>query len=185
MKDRIHLLIKSKNFTAAQFADEIGVQKSGVSHILSGRNNPSLDFIQKILTRFPDISTDWLLFGKGPMMINDIPATFNLPPVSVPSSQPRQFADLFSQEPPVVEVAEKKLADNADNEELVHSANKNLSQTINERVEDISAKFAEAEKLPGLPANKGLSENPSANKTIQKIIVMYDDKTFAEFLPES
>lgn len=182
MKDRIHLLIKSKNFTAAQFADEIGVQKSGVSHILSGRNNPSLDFIQKILTRFPDISTDWLLFGKGPMMINDIPVTFNLPPVSVPSSQPRQFADLFSQELPVVEVPKKILADD---EILDHSANKNQPQAINERVEEISAKFAEAEKLPGLPANKSLFEKPSVNKTIQKIIVMYDDKTFAEFLPES
>ncbi|HPT13620.1 MAG TPA: helix-turn-helix transcriptional regulator [Bacteroidales bacterium] len=182
MKDRVLLLIKSKNFTAAQFADEIGVQKSGVSHILSGRNNPSLDFIQKILTRFPDISTDWLLFGKGPMMINDIPATFNLPPVSVPSGQPRQFADLFSQELPVIEVPEKIAADN---EELIHPANKSMPEAVTESVEEIYAKSAEANKLPGLPGNKGLSEKPSANKTIQKIIVMYDDKTFAEFLPES
>ena len=51
MKDRIILLIKAKNLTAAQFADEIGVQKSSISHIISGRNNASLDFVQKILLR--------------------------------------------------------------------------------------------------------------------------------------
>jgi len=67
MKDRIILLIKAKNLTAAQFADEIGVQKSSISHIISGRNNASLDFIQKVLLRYPDVSMDWLMFGKGPI----------------------------------------------------------------------------------------------------------------------
>jgi transcriptional regulator with XRE-family HTH domain len=179
MKDRVLLLIKSKNFTAAQFADEIGVQKSGVSHILSGRNNPSLDFIQKILTRFPDISTDWLLFGKGPMMINDIPATFNLAPVSVASSQPRQFADLFSQEVPVVDAPKM----NVDVNDLV---NKNQPQPVNEDPEDKSLRSADSEKQPVLTVDKGMkADKPPVNKVIQKIIVMYDDKTFAEFLPDS
>jgi transcriptional regulator with XRE-family HTH domain len=67
MKDRITLLIKAKNLTAAQFADEIGVQKSSISHILSGRNNASLDFIQKILVSYPDVNMEWLMFGKGPI----------------------------------------------------------------------------------------------------------------------
>ena len=67
MTDRISLLLKARNITASQFADEIGVQRSSISHVLSGRNKPSLDFIQKILKRFPEINPDWLLFGKGPM----------------------------------------------------------------------------------------------------------------------
>lgn len=71
MKDRIALLVKSLNYTATQFADEIGVQKSGISHVLSGRNNPSLDFVQKILLRFPEVNMPWLMFGKGPMF-NDL-----------------------------------------------------------------------------------------------------------------
>ena len=70
MKDRIILLIKAKNLTAAQFADEIGVQKSSISHIISGRNNASLDFIQKVLLRYPDVSMEWLMFGKGPIFKN-------------------------------------------------------------------------------------------------------------------
>lgn len=67
MKDRIIKFLQSENKSSSQFADEIGVQPSGISHIISGRNNPSLDFIIKMLARYPNLSTDWLLFGKGRM----------------------------------------------------------------------------------------------------------------------
>jgi len=67
MKDRIIRFLSSENKTSAQFAEEIGVQPSGVSHILSGRNNPSLDFVLKMLTRYSYLSPEWLLFGKEPM----------------------------------------------------------------------------------------------------------------------
>lgn len=67
MKDRIIRFLSSENKTSAQFADEIGVQPSGVSHILSGRNNPSLDFVLKMLKRYSYLSPEWLLFGKEPM----------------------------------------------------------------------------------------------------------------------
>ena len=60
MNNRIQLILKTKDISASKFADEIGVQRSSISHILSGRNNPSLDFIQKILKRFPDINSDWI-----------------------------------------------------------------------------------------------------------------------------
>jgi len=49
MKERILEFLKNENKTSAQFAEEIGVQPSGISHIISGRNNPSLDFVIKIL----------------------------------------------------------------------------------------------------------------------------------------
>ncbi len=67
MKERIQQFLAVENKTSAQFAETIGVQPSSVSHILSGRNNPSLDFILKMLAKFPELSTDWLLFGKGAM----------------------------------------------------------------------------------------------------------------------
>jgi transcriptional regulator with XRE-family HTH domain len=67
MKDRILEFLRKENKTSAQFAEEIGVQPSGISHILSGRNNPSLDFVIKMLEKYHFISTDWLLFGKGSM----------------------------------------------------------------------------------------------------------------------
>jgi transcriptional regulator with XRE-family HTH domain len=68
MLNRIALILKHKNLTSAKFADEIGVQRSSISHVLSGRNKPGLEFIQKILKKYPEISSDWILFGKGKMM---------------------------------------------------------------------------------------------------------------------
>jgi transcriptional regulator with XRE-family HTH domain len=69
MKERIIEFLKAENKSSAQFADEIGVQPSGISHILSGRNNPSLDFILNMLEKYKYLSTDWLLFGRGAMYI--------------------------------------------------------------------------------------------------------------------
>lgn len=67
MKDRIIEFLKAENKSSAQFAEDIGVQASGISHILSGRNNPSLDFVLKMLDKYKFLSTEWLLFGKGTM----------------------------------------------------------------------------------------------------------------------
>jgi transcriptional regulator with XRE-family HTH domain len=67
MKDRLLEFLRKENKSSAQLAEEIGVQASGISHILSGRNNPSLDFILKMLEKYQFLSSDWLLFGKGSM----------------------------------------------------------------------------------------------------------------------
>ena len=53
------------NESASSFAEKIGVQRSSISHILSGRNKPSLDFVLKVLSSFPEVELYWLLNGKG------------------------------------------------------------------------------------------------------------------------
>ena len=78
MKERILQFLKEENKTSAHFAEEIGVQPSGISHIISGRNNPSLEFVLKMLERYNYLSTDWLLFGKGEMYnIKQNPSLFD------------------------------------------------------------------------------------------------------------
>ena len=67
MKERLLEFLKAENKSSAQLAEEIGVQPSGISHILSGRNYPSLDFVLKMFEKYQFLSTDWLLFGKGSM----------------------------------------------------------------------------------------------------------------------
>jgi len=67
MNNRIGKLLHVKDVTASKFAEMIGVQPSNISHILSGRNKPSLDFIVKVAETYPDISLEWLIFGKGNM----------------------------------------------------------------------------------------------------------------------
>lgn len=67
MLERVDLIIKKLGISASQFADEISVQRSSVSHVLSGRNKPSLDFITKIINRYPEINAEWLISGRGKM----------------------------------------------------------------------------------------------------------------------
>jgi transcriptional regulator with XRE-family HTH domain len=67
MKERLLRILNHLGYSATRFADEIDVQRSGISHILSGRNQPSFDFLVKILTRFPEIDAQWLILGTGNM----------------------------------------------------------------------------------------------------------------------
>ena len=62
---RLEELMEQQQLSAAAFAEKIGVQRSSVSHILSKRNKPSLDFILKIEASFEEVSFDWLLLGKS------------------------------------------------------------------------------------------------------------------------
>lgn len=71
MKDRIAHIIRAKNLTAAEFAIRLGIQPSNISHLLSGRNNPSLDFVRKLKETFPEYNLDWIVFGKGPMTVSE------------------------------------------------------------------------------------------------------------------
>lgn len=67
MENRIQKIIDQQGISLNAFAQEIGVNRSTVSHILTGRNKPSVEVLQKILKRFPELSTDWLLLGNGSM----------------------------------------------------------------------------------------------------------------------
>lgn len=65
MNTRLQQFLDLENLTPARLADIIGVQRSGLSHILSGRNKPSFDFIKRILVKFPRVNAEWLITGKG------------------------------------------------------------------------------------------------------------------------
>jgi transcriptional regulator with XRE-family HTH domain len=71
---RIKKVIEDHELNAASFAEKIGVQRSGISHILSGRNKPSLEFLSKIQTTFDEIEYDWLLLGKN-QQVDTLPST--------------------------------------------------------------------------------------------------------------
>ena len=76
MKERIIQFLSENNLTSTKFADVVGVQRSSISHILSGRNKPSFDFIEKMLIAYPDLNAQWLITGKGNMYTNQ-PSLFN------------------------------------------------------------------------------------------------------------
>lgn len=85
MKDRIAHIMKAKNLKATDFATLLGVQPSGVSHILAGRNKPSLEFVKKIKETFPEYNLDWIIFGTGPMTTSE---PFKKPSANTPNVSP-------------------------------------------------------------------------------------------------
>ncbi|NOY36868.1 MAG: helix-turn-helix transcriptional regulator [Chlorobi bacterium] len=97
MKDRLIRFMQSMDISSGQLADRIGVQRSGISHLLSGRNKPSYDFIQKLLHAFPSVNAEWLITGNGPMMKT--------------GQQPGLFSDTDENPPkPVAASGEKSLS---------------------------------------------------------------------------
>jgi transcriptional regulator with XRE-family HTH domain len=67
MNDRLSQFLSTEQLTPTRFADEIDVQRSGISHILSGRNKPGYDFLEKFIKRFPAVNIEWLITGRGKM----------------------------------------------------------------------------------------------------------------------
>lgn len=68
---RLEILFEHYGLSAASFSDKIGIQRSGISHLLSGRNKPSLDFVMKIIATFPEVDLYWLLTGEGNLVKSD------------------------------------------------------------------------------------------------------------------
>ncbi len=155
MKDRISKLLKAEGMTAAKLADEIGVQASGISHILSGRNNPSIDFVVKLLERFRGISPDWLLLGKGEM--NRMPLSKLNVSESVISQAPEN--DLFSKtiENDVKDSIHKGL----ENDFIPENANKPNNSTS-----------VSSQAIPDK------TEVSNILKKVEKVIVLFNDGTF-------
>lgn len=162
MKERISKILKEEGMTAAKLADEIGVQASGISHILSGRNNPSIDFVTKLLERFRGINPEWLLLGKGEMYKTNQNISGQS---SFPSSASSEN-DLFTQ----VKDDNSKYSNNE-----LQQSQEDLIKTI-----DITQ---EPPKLDENIKNMEIDNNnvklgKKELKKIEKVIVLFDDGTF-------
>ncbi len=96
MRDKIVNLMKSEGLTSSRLAELLETQPSAISHLMSGRNKPSFDLLQKILRRFPKINPDWLLLDSDQMYRND--SLESLPDSSepTPTLDENSHGDLFS-----------------------------------------------------------------------------------------
>ena len=94
MEQRLQLFLQMEQLTQSQFADKLGIQRSGVTHLLSGRNKPSFDFITRMLQTFPSLNADWLILGKGKPYKDSSAGTAELPPAE--AGPAAEEADLFT-----------------------------------------------------------------------------------------
>jgi transcriptional regulator with XRE-family HTH domain len=174
IQDRILTIMSIKNVTNAEFAQAIGVQPSNISHILSGRNKPSLDLVMKIVKRYPEVRLEWLLRGGGSMN--------------------KEFGtDLFSGQKESNGALETGI-----------SANKLKMKGQSHDAQQISPAFASKTQYEVLETPLEQQDTKVSNETnkstgkveisdkekklgleVEKIVIFYSDKTYKEYSPRS
>ncbi len=167
MKQRLQAILTKENLASSKFADIIGVNRSSISHLLSGRNNPSLEVLQKVLVKFPHINPDWLLLGEGNMYRNqnssDKPSDIKVP------------NELFSDE------SKPKSEQEVTNSEKIPQNNR-FRGIKNTEAKSIPKVEEEIEETPQKLPDKNTSNEVKEKKAV-KIVFFYDDHTFDTFYP--
>lgn len=144
MKERLTRFLQQEQLTPARFADILGVQRSGISHIMSGRNKPGYDLIKKITIKFPELNVEWLITGKGLIYKESLSPT--LPEDHGGETQQKPISE-------ITEIPEIK-------DPNTHLDVADIRQTIHSK---------------SLQADQ---------REILKIVILYTDKSFAEYHPE-
>jgi len=156
-KERIEKIMQLEEMNSAVFAAEIGIQGSTLSHILNGRNNPSLDVLKKILNRFRTVSSDWLILGVGSMYRSE------------KQSQTPTLFDSIEENTYKSTISDPKIEEkNATQSIFIQQKNSPVSETASV----ISQETTSPVNLPSIE---------STSKSVKKIIVYYTDNTFQEF----
>ena len=156
MNTRLKQFLAAENITQSQFADNIEVVRASVSHVLSGRNNPSYEFIKAIMAKYPNLSMEWLMFGKGKMYKDqktDSPLPIQQNTQEMPAEEHEEllFSDLYDDDLPQDPITEHK--------------------------------ESPAEPLIPVTLLKSLvdtTQQTVKQRKVCKIIVMFDDGTFQE-----
>ena len=164
MKEKIEKILLYLGISPSQFADDLGVQRSGISHILSERNKPSLEFIQKVLLKYKEINPEWLMTGKGEMLRGSVQR-------SLFSLTPEQISNPVSQETPL----ENKKVD------AIVSEQKQIDLTTSTIISENPAIPHESNTVVTSKIETIFGDN---NKEIEKIVLFYKDKTFSVYKPE-
>ena len=210
MVERIKTLLEERRLTPTQFADAIGVARPIVSHVLSGRNKPSLEVVQRILAAMPDISMAWLLNGTGPMLAGNSapsaspapagPSVAKAPAATSLSSLPQPGPAAAPAPPEPVVVRAKRPVSTAVLHRFVASRPKQDATLVTPLIPAEAAEPAAPAPAAAAPAEEPLPPAPTAaplpadpvisalagttEKAIRRIVIFYRDGSFADYQPE-
>jgi transcriptional regulator with XRE-family HTH domain len=212
MLERIRTLLTARQLTPTQFADTIGVSRPIVSHILSGRNKPSLEVVQKIVGAFPDLSLRWLLNGEGPMVAvqaleppgapsrarqtaPEPPQSVVAPPAAYPSPVAAPELPPILKQPTTAPMAAAvspvlppPVSAVPAPETLPTAAAEPVvapvaARSIDNKLVNSGVKESEPQPTPASAAlAQGLAE---PGKRIRRIVIFYQDGTFADYQPDA
>lgn len=170
MRDRLLKFLNKEQLSSARFAEIIAVQPSSVSHILSGRNKPGFDFIQKMLASYPSVNADWLILGKGSMFKQE-------------SIQGNLFQAQYENKESLAEKSKKP-----DNSETGNKHDDATDHDNNNTTSKTNTNVIESEKsrdYKSNPLNDGGVTDVITRKQMVKIVIFYADRSFEEYYPEN
>lgn len=166
-RERIELLMKCYGLTPSQLADRTGIQRASVSHIISGRNKPSLEVLQKIYEAFPELDLGWLMTGKG-----EEPVAAGAAPGGAAEAENTLFSQpLAEKEPELSGAASRRIQ---------------VGQQEHERQEQParqqqSSRAAERQRKTVVPKPR---QQAVSERRIKEIRIFYTDGTYETLLPE-
>lgn len=189
-KVRIEKVIQMVGLTSGQFAQEIGIQTSTLSHILNERNKPSLDVMKKILNRYPNINAEWLILGQGsiqrkeshsqaPTLFGDEDINGSISDSNIIYEPEKNDAEIFSfqhqtvKSEPVPVYTHTKVENQPEKSHPVNKTDFSTQPPIMNKEIDVAQKLVDAVE--------NLKQNQIIEKRVRKIILYYSDNTFQEF----
>lgn len=163
INERISIIMEHYNMTPSEFAEKLDVQRSSISHITSGRNKPSLEFITKVKNNFPGIGWDWLINNVGPMIVpNGEKIKEDAEPKRVP------LPDLFTL------IEDEDFGKNVPNkilEEKLKAPKIDNFDTVQEK--EI---LKDSQRLENISKPKQLNQ-----KIVKRVILFFEDGSFESF----
>ena len=161
-RERIELLMKCYRLTPSQLADRTGIQRASVSHIISGRNKPSLEVLQKIYEAFPELDLGWLMTGKG-----EEPVALDFAAGDAAEAENTLFSQPLTEKEPELSVASPRRVQVERQEQPARQLQ--------------SSRSAERLRKPVVqkPRQQAVSE-----RRIKEIRIFYTDGTYETLLPE-
>ncbi len=158
IKDRLIKIMNLEGLNSSSFADRVGVQRSSISHILSGRNKPSIDFLEKILSAYPKYHAEWLIMGTGEI-----------------SKIPKQSSLFDSNSDEKIDTLVSSIVDNRTKTTQIETNITSSERPLNKQFStDSLEKETDSITVPPLEIRK---------KEIERIVIFYTDQSFIEYLP--
>ena len=164
--ERINFIMTTERMSAKDFAEILGVQRSSISHLISGRNKPSIDFLEKFISAFPKYNPVWLISGKGEMKLE--------------SSTPKQEENKSNSTKTVQKVVQHTLFEQDDLSNLAKNTNIEPIHCGTEPTSVLNIKEQDSVRTTASLDQK--SEAIGQKKpSINKIVFFYDDGTFETY----
>jgi transcriptional regulator with XRE-family HTH domain len=167
MKERLIQLLDLEQLSPSKFADLIGVQRSSISHVISGRNKPSYDFLQKTLKAFPGLNASWLLLGEGTMY----------------EQMGRKVSgNLFDTQESAETPLDEQIPESGGPDAGISSAEEPGSGSLDPETLPESTEISRDKEKQTKELQDSQIES-SGKKRIVQIMVIYEDDTFKSFMP--